>query len=242
MIDLNKGEMVWQTSLPERATKGLRMSVAVSGDTVAVGWPGEEDRGGSAGYRISTGKKLWSAPPSGCASEEHAGGTALVTISVCGRDSKVGGTRYVAGCGYTQPNCGAVMVTGSTLYMATHDFSDSNKIVSFDIKSGKEKWSYRPATEVFQTLIPVQTQGEGLVVHSSESTLRGSELLHLVGDGTPKRLLKREDGLDTQRPEADMLDSDVRDRPYYADGRLFLHYSEPYFYSTKLLTVVLTTT
>ncbi|MEU0952576.1 PQQ-binding-like beta-propeller repeat protein [Streptomyces niveus] len=216
VIDLNKGTASWQATLPKGTTKGLRMSVAVSGDTVAVGWPGEELRGESVGYRISTGKKLWSAPPSGCALEEQAGGAELVTISVCGRDSEIGkrdpetgklswrstapkGTtdawivsasplvvalntdqtgyqsgadrlvslseggcvqatwetheedpktkraRYVAGCGYTQPGCGAVVVSDSTLYMATlADVSDANKIIAFDVKTGKEKWSYKP--------------------------------------------------------------------------------------------------
>lgn len=85
--------MAWQTSLPrERATRGLRMSVAVAGDIAAIGWPGEESSGGSAGYRISTGKQLWSAPESGCRSDEHAGGTVLVTLSMCG-DRYRAGTR-----------------------------------------------------------------------------------------------------------------------------------------------------
>ncbi|MEU0952577.1 hypothetical protein ABZ353_09565 [Streptomyces niveus] len=67
-------------------------------------------------------------------------------------------------------------------------------------------------------------------------------MVHLTGDGRLKRLMKREDGLDTQRPEVDMLNSDVRDRPYSADGRLYLHYSGSYAFSNRPLTVVLTTT
>lgn len=39
-----------------------------------------------------------------------------------------------------------------------------------------------------------------------------------------------------------MLNSDVRDRPYSADGRLYLHYSGSYAFSNRPLTVVLTTT
>lgn len=91
VIDLNKGAVAWQTSLPrERATRGLRMSVAVAGDIAAIGWPGAESSGGSAGFRISTGKQLWSTPASGCWTDEHAGGTVLVTVSMCGDRYKAG--------------------------------------------------------------------------------------------------------------------------------------------------------
>ncbi|MFD3920179.1 PQQ-binding-like beta-propeller repeat protein [Streptomyces sp. NPDC058595] len=91
VIDLNRGAVAWQTSLPkERSTRGLRMSVAVSGDIAAVGWPGQGIPGGSAGYKISTGEQLWSKPPSGCAADEHAGGAVLVTVSMCGGRYKAG--------------------------------------------------------------------------------------------------------------------------------------------------------
>lgn len=70
VIDIDQGELAWKVSLPrERATLGLRMSVAVSGGIAAIGRPGYDDLGGSAGYKISTGKTLWSAPPRGCAAD-----------------------------------------------------------------------------------------------------------------------------------------------------------------------------
>lgn len=91
VIELATGKLLWNTSLPkERATPGLRISVAVTNEVAAVGWPGQDGPGASGGFAIDTGKRIWTTPAKGCTSEAHAGGDQLVTLSMCGQRYKVG--------------------------------------------------------------------------------------------------------------------------------------------------------
>ncbi|MFE4368430.1 PQQ-binding-like beta-propeller repeat protein [Streptomyces sp. NPDC056835] len=78
VVDITEGRKLWQRPLPQDAYLGLGLSVAISEDIAAAGWPG-----GSAGYRISTAKRLWDAPPRGCGGEEHLGRRQLLTMIGC---------------------------------------------------------------------------------------------------------------------------------------------------------------
>ncbi len=107
VIDITDGSVLWKTAL--RTTlkpQGLGMTVAVTDQVAAIGWPavGEEAAaaGGSFGFRLTTGRTVWTAPAGGCTSDEHAGGKILVTRSLCGGDWK-GGTHRV---GHRDPATG----------------------------------------------------------------------------------------------------------------------------------------
>ncbi|MGW6602248.1 outer membrane protein assembly factor BamB family protein [Streptomyces sp. NPDC055036] len=78
VIDINQGKMLWQKSIPrDQVYLGLGLSVAISDDIAAAGWPE-----GSVGYQTSTGKQLWDAPQ-GCGGEEHLDGQQVLTLVGC---------------------------------------------------------------------------------------------------------------------------------------------------------------
>ncbi|MFG3259525.1 PQQ-binding-like beta-propeller repeat protein [Streptomyces sp. NPDC048172] len=80
IVDVNKGKILQDKTMPNADTRSIE-NVAISGDTVASAWIG-----GSAGYKISTGKKIWSATPSTCRDVGYAGGKSLVAVVECGND------------------------------------------------------------------------------------------------------------------------------------------------------------
>ncbi|GGR53940.1 outer membrane protein assembly factor BamB family protein [Streptomyces roseolus] len=107
VIDIARGGVVWRTALKTSLRPlGLGLTVAVTDQVAAVGWPTMGDEaaaaGGSFGFRLSTGKPVWTAPAQGCSGEEHKGGKALVTHALCGGDWK-GGTHRV---GHRDPSTG----------------------------------------------------------------------------------------------------------------------------------------
>ncbi|MDX6346837.1 MAG: hypothetical protein QOF84_1627 [Streptomyces sp.] len=93
-IDIAKGTKLWDHALPVEngRTSFDYAMIAVSGDTAAVAWIG----GGSAAYRISTGKLLWK-PKEGadCSDVAYKGGSKLIAVIQCGTYSNP--TYYVQG-------------------------------------------------------------------------------------------------------------------------------------------------
>ena len=80
IVDVNKGKIVQDKTMPNSDTRSID-NVVISGDTAASAWIG-----GSAGYKISTGKKIWSATPSTCRDVGYQGGKSLVAVVECGND------------------------------------------------------------------------------------------------------------------------------------------------------------
>ncbi|MFE2291218.1 PQQ-binding-like beta-propeller repeat protein [Streptomyces sp. NPDC059452] len=79
VIDINEGRKLWQKSLPDAAL-WLDLSVAVTEDFAAVGWPD----GTSWGFAIGTGETVWDSPPQGCGYEELHGGSTVTSTAYCG--------------------------------------------------------------------------------------------------------------------------------------------------------------
>ncbi|WP_307717026.1 PQQ-binding-like beta-propeller repeat protein [Streptomyces sp. V4I23] len=109
VIDITKGRVVWRTALKTTLKpRGLGMSVAVTDQVAAIGWPTTAEAataaGGSFGFELNTGKTVWTAPAPGCDGDEHVGGKVLVTHSLCGGNWK-GGTHRV---GHREPATGKV--------------------------------------------------------------------------------------------------------------------------------------
>ncbi|RAJ62484.1 putative pyrroloquinoline-quinone binding quinoprotein [Streptomyces sp. Amel2xB2] len=85
VIDLNKGEKVWQEKMPnsDRATT-LGMEMTVSQNVVAAKWIG-----GSVAYKMSGGSPLWKTEGgTDCEDEGFAGGKDLVAVVQCGSYSE----------------------------------------------------------------------------------------------------------------------------------------------------------
>lgn len=80
IVDLDAKKIAWDKTMPNADTRSNE-NVAISGDTVASAWIG-----GSAGYKISSGKKLWEAKPSDCRDKGYQGGKSLVAVVECGSD------------------------------------------------------------------------------------------------------------------------------------------------------------
>lgn len=124
VIDVNKGLVVWRKSIPnDKANLGLHLSVAISEDIAAAGWPGA-----SVGYQLSTGKQMWDAPTQGCTGEEHSGGRQLLTIGGCDGRFKVGQRSPDTGkttWRYTLPKkAGAWIVSNEPLVLAVMSGAD----------------------------------------------------------------------------------------------------------------------
>ncbi|MFD9867529.1 PQQ-binding-like beta-propeller repeat protein [Streptomyces niveus] len=299
VVDLATGKFLWRTSLPgENTTPGLRMSVAVSNDVAAVGWPGQRGPGASAGYAIGTGKPLWTAPAKGCTSEAHAGGKELLTLSLCGQKYKVGardprtgamtwrytapvstrdawiasasplivalsasdaapgderlvsvsdqgreqvtwktGEKYETGCGYTRADCGAVITTPTTLYLATRNGSGSNSVAAYDVRTGTRTWHYTAGDD--RTLVPLHTDGQDLIVSMLPSALDGSRVLRLGPDGTAKLLMRMAD--EVTPPDDEMVDRGLRAQVYYRNGALYTHHAGSYEFWGGPMVMKLTT-
>lgn len=300
VIDLGTGRFLWRTSLPRKtATPGLRMSVAVTNDVAAVGWPGQDAPGASAGFAIDNGKRIWTAPAKGCTSEAHAGGDELLTLSVCGQRYKVGtrnprtgamtwrytappstrdawiasasplvvalsasdsapgderlvsvsdqgrelatwkttAKRYTTGCTYTGADCGAVITTPTTLYLATRNGAGSNSIEAYNIRTGARTWDYTAGDD--RTLVPLHAQGQDLIVSMLPRMKQGSRLLRLGPDGSAKLLMRMTDEI---APSDDqMVDSALRAPAYYRDGALYLHHPGAYEFWGGPMVMQLTT-
>ncbi|WP_405824539.1 PQQ-binding-like beta-propeller repeat protein [Streptomyces sp. NBC_00838] len=299
VVDLATGRFLWRTSLPRKnATPGLRISVAVTSDVAAVGWPGQGGPGASAGFALSTGKPIWAAPAKGCTSEAHAGGKELLTLSMCGQRYKVGtrdpgtgavtwrytapastrdawiasasplivalsasdtapgeerlvsvsdqgrelatwktGEKYETGCGYTRADCGAVITTPTTLYLATRNGSGSNSVEAYDVRTGARTWQYTAGDD--RTLVPLHTDGQDLIVSMLPSTLDGSRVLRLGPDGSAKLLMRMPD--EVTPPDDELVDSGLRAQAYYRDGTLYMHHAGSYEFWGGPMVMKLTT-
>ncbi|MEU3074515.1 hypothetical protein [Streptomyces laurentii] len=133
---------------------------------------------------------------------------------------------YDTGCGGQRRQCGGVLATADTLYLATHKAGGPDSIHAFDTLTGKRKWSFTPDTERSRTMIPVQTDGGGLIVHMLPTSSLGGEVLRLAeADGTATLLMKLPDpeGFGADTPDSQMMDADVDEPLYYEDQTLFKH-------------------
>ncbi|MFE7711441.1 PQQ-binding-like beta-propeller repeat protein [Streptomyces sp. NPDC057486] len=80
MIDLNTGKAGWKKSIKQNGIWDMMsdISLAISGDTVAVGRTGN-----SNAYRVSDGKDLFGKQSGNCQPYAFAGGTKLIAASSC---------------------------------------------------------------------------------------------------------------------------------------------------------------
>ncbi|MFF3122728.1 PQQ-binding-like beta-propeller repeat protein [Streptomyces sp. NPDC057908] len=83
MIDLNTGKAGWKKSIKQNGVWDLmaNISLAISGDTVAVGRTGN-----SNAFRVSDGKELFGNQPGDCQPFAFAGGPKLIAASSCRTD------------------------------------------------------------------------------------------------------------------------------------------------------------
>ncbi|MER5357865.1 PQQ-binding-like beta-propeller repeat protein [Streptomyces sp. NPDC002785] len=83
MIDLNTGKVGWKKSIKKSGLLDMMsdISLAISGDTVAVGRPGH-----SNAFRVSDGKELFGKQPGDCQPYAFAGGPKLIAASNCRTD------------------------------------------------------------------------------------------------------------------------------------------------------------
>ncbi|MER6104706.1 PQQ-binding-like beta-propeller repeat protein [Streptomyces sp. NPDC001832] len=83
MIDLNTGKVGWKKSIKKNGIGDILsdISLAISGDTVAVGRIGN-----SSAYRVSDGKELFGNQPGDCQPFAFAGGPKLIAASNCRTD------------------------------------------------------------------------------------------------------------------------------------------------------------
>ncbi|MFE5842074.1 PQQ-binding-like beta-propeller repeat protein [Streptomyces niveus] len=300
VVDLATGRFVWRTSLPrENATPGLRISVAVTNDVAAVGWPGDGAPGASAGFTVGTGERIWTAPAKGCTSEAHAGGKELLTLSLCGQKFKVGtrdprtgamtwrytappstkdawiasssplvvalsasdsepgderlvsvsdqgrelatwkttAKKYTTGCTYTSADCGAVITTPTTLFLATRNGAGSNSVEAYDVRTGARTWKYSAGDD--RTLVPLHTEGQDLIVSLLPRVLQGSRLLRLGPDGSAKLLMRMAD--EVTPSDDQMVDDKLRAKSYYRDGVLYMHHPGAYEFWGGPMVMTLTT-
>ncbi|MFH8474790.1 PQQ-binding-like beta-propeller repeat protein [Streptomyces sp. NPDC018000] len=83
MIDLNTGKAGWKKSIKKNGVWDMMsdISLAISGDTVAVGRAGN-----SNAFRVSDGKELFGNQPGDCQPFAFAGGPKLIAASNCRTD------------------------------------------------------------------------------------------------------------------------------------------------------------
>ncbi|MFF8847631.1 PQQ-binding-like beta-propeller repeat protein [Streptomyces sp. NPDC015127] len=242
---ISDGQQLWDAPAPgcdsDEHTGGAQLiTLSVCGSIQKVGH--RDPRTGKATWRYSTrATDAWvaSAEPlivalnTGQLYEQwHA--NRLVAVSAQGRAQATWeiGEKYVTGCDDQSPACGAVVTTKDTLYLATDNFHDVNSITAFDIRTGRTKWTYTPDTKLSRVVAPIQGDGAGLIAYMLPTSLRGSEVLYLAAeDGKPTLLMKTPDGAVggdaslASPPENAMFAKEAPDPAYFADGRLFLHYS-----------------
>ncbi|MFJ7998519.1 PQQ-binding-like beta-propeller repeat protein [Streptomyces sp. NPDC096310] len=85
MIDLNTGKAGWKKAVTKHGNWDFvsELTLAISGDTVAVGRSSNSD-----GYRVSDGKELFGKQDGDCQPESFAGGAKLIAGMDCGLDDK----------------------------------------------------------------------------------------------------------------------------------------------------------
>ncbi|MFE2937467.1 PQQ-binding-like beta-propeller repeat protein [Streptomyces sp. NPDC059255] len=85
MIDLTTGKAGWKKTVAQHGTWDFvsELTLAISGDTVAVGRSSNSD-----GYRVSDGKELFGKQDGDCQPESFAGGAKLIAGMDCGLEDK----------------------------------------------------------------------------------------------------------------------------------------------------------
>ncbi|WP_189317522.1 outer membrane protein assembly factor BamB family protein [Streptomyces brasiliensis] len=73
VFDIDSGKELWQTTLPKSTRDYSAPRVTIAKGVVAVAWSG-----GSAAYRITGGKALWSEEPARCSATGLRGGRNLI--------------------------------------------------------------------------------------------------------------------------------------------------------------------
>ncbi|MCX4847484.1 PQQ-binding-like beta-propeller repeat protein [Streptomyces sp. NBC_00893] len=143
------------------------------------------------------------------------------------RSQLVGGTdNYRVECdtdlitgGGNLDNCLGVATDDRTVYLATkHGESDTttpNKIVAFDVSTGRTKW--KAAAPAGQTMMPMRVEDGRLLVFVESSTKKAGAIASLPPTGgTPRMLLRHPDaGVRTER-------SLFQPRVAYVNGRSLL--------------------
>ncbi|MEJ8662193.1 PQQ-binding-like beta-propeller repeat protein [Streptomyces sp. MS1.AVA.4] len=160
VIDITKGHVVWRAALKTALRPlGLSMTVAVTDQVAAIGWPTVGSAaGGSFGFELNTGRSIWTAPAPGCDGDEHAGGKVLVTHSLCGGDWE-GGTHRV---GHRDPVTGKVTWRYTT--RATEAWIVSADPLIVGVNSGL------PEEDTPDRLVSVSTQGKVQAIWKSKDT------------------------------------------------------------------------
>ncbi|MEV6047892.1 PQQ-binding-like beta-propeller repeat protein [Streptomyces xanthochromogenes] len=80
-VDLATGKAGWKAVKPEDRPddSSLTLNMAISGDTVALAWPG-----GATGFSVTDGHKLYDLRRSGgCSPQGFAGGARLISVAFC---------------------------------------------------------------------------------------------------------------------------------------------------------------
>lgn len=84
-VDLAAGRTLWSVTLPGATGSSIDFDyteMAISGNTVGVDW-----LNGSAGYRLTDHKQLWSSGNGDCEDDGYAGGKQFVAVVNCGYDT-----------------------------------------------------------------------------------------------------------------------------------------------------------
>ncbi|ARX85102.1 outer membrane protein assembly factor BamB family protein [Streptomyces alboflavus] len=116
-------------------------------------------------------------------------------------------------------NCGGGVVAHDTLYLATEpkDTLGPNKIVAFDLGTGKAKWSVGAGGRQLLPVTVSDRDGPGVIVYARPyRDMTGRTLLLPPGGGKPKVLLKHTAA--AQKVEVFMFAGNT----LYADTRLFV--------------------
>jgi outer membrane protein assembly factor BamB len=113
--------------------------------------------------------------------------------------------------------CAGVVVADNTLYLPTKATTGANEIVAVGLADGKEKWRVKsPADE---TMVPVKTEGGGLIAYVEPSYDAGGQVLSIPTGGdshTPVKLLQNPQG--AADVEGGFYSRDID----WADGRFYL--------------------
>ncbi|MFD0022254.1 PQQ-binding-like beta-propeller repeat protein [Streptomyces sp. NPDC058382] len=136
------------------------------------------------------------------------------------------GDKFATSCGSafaifgkSVDGCDGVVADPNTLYLTTQDDTSgtarTNKVVAFNLNTGKTKWKANAPAE--QTMKPLQMEGGSLLLYVDAGYGKGGGIASLPpGGGTPKMVLQHPDS--TSEIESSFYDEKI----LYAGGRSFI--------------------
>ncbi|MFF3419886.1 PQQ-binding-like beta-propeller repeat protein [Streptomyces sp. NPDC002698] len=113
--------------------------------------------------------------------------------------------------------CFGAVADADTLYLPTEAKSGPNEIVAFSLATGKEKWRVKSPTDA--TMMPMKTDGTGLIAYVEASYDGGGRVVSIPTGGTahtPTTLLQNPQGT------ADIESGFYSKAVDYVDGRFYI--------------------